>query len=147
MATLSGTLIVNRRAPVRAWLIGDLDKTRDFKNMDEFEDWYRPSFHGDASKKVVSQYLFTDVPLESISDPPRGGSSAPKVAKPGSLSSGPVRSRVVVDGKEYGSVYKAFVGLALPIKAHGKFRADLKRSGSLAFEWGGKKYQFNIIGS
>lgn len=73
----TGSYIVNRLAPVKAWCRGDLDgATRDFKDMSEFERWYSPKLHGPAG--VNSQYLFTDVLVDVLSDP-AGYRSRPRV--------------------------------------------------------------------
>lgn len=147
MASLGGVLIVNRRAPVRAWTCDALDVTRDFANMDEFENWYRPSHHGDANKRVNSQYLFTDVLLDDVSDPPshkaaKGTTKARAVRAPPTNT----KSRVMVDGVEYASVFKAFEALGLPVPKHGKFRKDLKIAGALPFEHDGKTHKFTTTG-
>ena len=137
---------MNRRAPVRAYVRSDLHKTRDFKNMDEFEDWYRPSHHGDHNKCVNAQYLFTDLLVDSIADAPRG--REPKVKGDAPRAPRPVstKSRVIVDGVEHASVYAAFVALGLPIPKHGKFRKELKMSGELVFEHYGKSHNFKVAG-
>ena len=149
MATLSGTLIVNRKAPVTAWLRPDFKETRTFKNMSDFEDWYRPAFHGDAYRLVNSQYLFTDVPLESIDDPPKIVPTALKIKAPRVVGERPTptKSRVTVDGVEYGSTWQAFQKLDLgDASACVKFRKELKIKGTLVFDHKGKKYQFSVMG-
>lgn len=57
-----------------------------------------------------------------------------------------VRHSCVVNGKSYPSVYKAFVALGLPVDAHQKFRAGLKKTAKLkdTFTHKGKKYNFEL---
>jgi hypothetical protein len=54
------------------------------------------------------------------------------------------RDKARVDGKLYGSVYKAFVALHLPVKQHEAFRGDLKHMTRLPFTFNGRSYEFEI---
>lgn len=74
---------------------------------------------------------------------PEGSSSGRGGARPGA-----VRHGCKVDGKgPFGSVYKAFLEMRLDVGKHTKFRADLKNAagGKLAYEEGGKKYNFELV--
>ena len=50
-----------------------------------------------------------------------------------------------VNGKEFTSVYKAFVALSLPIWQHQAFRKALKIAKRLPFNFKGKTYNFVAI--
>jgi hypothetical protein len=52
--------------------------------------------------------------------------------------------KVKVGGKEYGSVFKAFEALKLPIWQHQAFRKVLKLSKRAPFKYGAKTYQFAL---
>jgi hypothetical protein len=54
------------------------------------------------------------------------------------------RDKVRVDGNLYGSVYKAFVALHLPVEQHEAFRGDLKHMTRLPFTLKGRAYEFEI---
>jgi hypothetical protein len=54
------------------------------------------------------------------------------------------RDKVRVDGKLYGSVYKAFVALHLLVEQHEAFRGDLKHMVRLPFTFKGRTYEFEI---
>jgi hypothetical protein len=57
-----------------------------------------------------------------------------------------VKHHVAVgDHGEFRSVADAFMKLKLPMKAHIKFRKELKAAGKLAFEFGDKKFNFKIV--
>jgi len=47
--------------------------------------------------------------------------------------------------EEFTSTRKAFAALGLPDNKHVKFRAELKRAGAMAFEHGGKTYNFVVL--
>lgn len=138
-------LIVNDGAPVRAYLMYKEDQTRNFRNLKEFDDWWRPNFHGgDGKGRVNSQFLYTDVLLDRIDDPPVGKMRAPRADGTGAPR---VHQQVEVGGARYNSVYRAFEALSLSIPAHTKFRAELKRSPTLELTYteAGKSYEFKIV--
>jgi hypothetical protein len=56
-----------------------------------------------------------------------------------------IRNAVKAAGKEYGSVFKAFEDLKLPLGRHQRFRKALKAAGKLTFEDGKKKITFVIV--
>lgn len=137
MSGLSG--VVNHRAPVtcyaRANRIGELaEETRRFSCLSEFMRWYTPRHHGVAS--VRAQYLFTDVLLETLTDPPPrpppGEGRAPAAAR--------TRSGVEVDGEVYRSTWAAFQALNLGDERECvKFRTQLKKAGE--GEFNGKRFK------
>lgn len=55
--------------------------------------------------------------------------------------------KVKVGGKEYTSLYKAFVELGLPIWQHQSFRKVLKQIKRAPFDYKGKKLDFAIVGA
>lgn len=145
MASLGKATIVNEKAPVTVWsremfhlgkvVLSEEEGTRKFRNLAEFRAWYWPPSHGETG--VNSQYLFTDVLVDHIKDASR--SITRKSAGTSGKGGGTTRSRVTVDGVPFGSVFKAFEALGLPIKDHGPFRAKLKKAGKL--EYAGKKFE------
>lgn len=146
MAKIGNHLIVNVDAPVRAYRRGDEGgQTRDFENLAAFERWYSPKAHGET--RVVSHEEFTDVLVDRIDDPSERSSTQALIknaikravtARPTNRAS----AMVDVNGKKYSSVYVAFVELDLPVKAHQKFRKELKKEGTKTFNHGGKKFVF-----
>lgn len=147
-------LIVNERAPVRVYKKYHLEETREFKNMAEFKAWYVPGAHGLVPGGINSQYLFTDILLEWIGNARvarRGGRGIGGLVQGDGTTArvprggGTARSRVDVDGTEHGSVYRAFEALGLPIPAHAKFRAELKREREKVFTHDGKSYKFKVV--
>lgn len=144
LATIN--LIINDGAPVRAYRMNHEEETRNFRNLREFDDWWRPNYHGgDGKGRVNSQFLYTDVLLDRIDDPPAGRRRAPGTRGGGA---GPrKRQQVEVRAIRYNSVYKAFEALGLSIPAHTKFRSELKRSPALAltYQERGEKYEFRIV--
>jgi hypothetical protein len=143
MATLGKSVIINERAPVTAWsreafhlgkMVMSMEEgTRKFRNYEEFSKWYWPPSHGEPG--VNPRYLFTDVLVDHIRDAVKGAS----IRAPRAAGGGSTKSRVTVDGIPYGSVFKAFEALGLPIKDHGPFRAKLKKVGEL--DYAGKKFR------
>lgn len=144
-SSLGNHLIVNERAPVRAYLKDHEERTRDFPNLAAFKAWYVPKYHV-LVPTPNTQYLFTDVLLECIDDPPRRGAARSPRTPGAPRAAGPRRSSVDVDGAPHASVYQAFVALGLPVPAHGKFRAELKRAGEKTFAYAGREYKFKVIG-
>lgn len=57
-----------------------------------------------------------------------------------------VHHGVRVRGKDYGSVFKAFQALKLPISQHQRFRKALKlaKGGKLPYTYEGKRYDFAL---
>jgi len=56
-----------------------------------------------------------------------------------------VKSKVKVDGVEYGSVLKAFIALQLPVNKHIGFRAKLKASGNEVFKHEHVEHNFVLV--
>ncbi len=152
-------LIVNPLAKVRVYkrVIGpwrkeaaDEQETRDFRNLREFDEWWRPNFHGEVSRKdgtgfeVNSQFLFTDILLDRIEDAPARGNIRSLTGK---VSSGPRKhQQVEVGGSTYNSTWAAFQALGIGgVKECVKFRAELKKAMSLTYTYGGKNYEFKIV--
>lgn len=137
--------VVNHRAPVTCYARGDkvggplAKETRQFKCLSEFLKWYVPRHHGAAS--VISRYLFTDVLLETLTDPPQGPAAAV-----GRRAAGPrTRSAVEVDGKQYRSTWAAFQALGLGDERECvKFRTELKHK--LRAEFRGRKFTIVAAG-
>lgn len=148
-------LVVNPRAPVRAWKMENLDETRDFKNLAEFEAWYHPGHHGGLTStgriSVRSQFLYTDVLLDRIDDLPAGRYRSPAQGRARDSSGGDLRPAgkatairkrqgVVVDDVVYNSAWDAFQKLGLGgVKECVKFRTELKRNGTGTY--GGKSFK------
>lgn len=141
-------LVVNPHAPVRAYKRSNLEETRDFKNLAEFEAWFYEDYHGcsiSAGRQAVnSQFLFTDVLVDTLED--AGKLRKERIARAearersGGGGGGNRRAqRVIVDGISYRSVWAAFQALNLGgVKECVKFRTELKAAGS--GEYGGKKF-------
>lgn len=156
MASIGNYLIVNPRAPVRAYLYEKEDTVRDFRNLAEFENFYRPTVHGRIIGQVNSQYLFTDVLLEFTLEDAKskvivGEDGKRKIITPGAgkprAGGGTSKSRVELDGKEYRSVWQAFQELAIGNVAECvKFRGVLKSSGEATYTKDGKAYNFKVVG-
>lgn len=137
MANLRGNLVVNERAPVTAWEKYDLDKTRKFKNLSDFLGWYREDLHGDLKGRVNSQFLYTDVLVNTLRDPPRGyrRGAIPVEAETAKLLRMPGRTRVEVDGVQYNSTWDAFQKLGLGgVKECVRFRRNLKERGEAKYK-------------
>lgn len=148
MANLRGNLVVNERAPVTAWQKYDLDKTRVFNNLAAFLDWYREDLHGDLKGRINTQFLFTDVLVNSLRDPPRGGGyirqrrigEDKETARPARTHGR--HQKVEVDGVVYNSTWDAFQKLGLGgVKECVRFRGELKSNPLGEREFGGRKFK------
>ncbi len=140
---LKEVLIVNPMAPVEAWVRTDVGgKRRKFKNWYEFLAWYDPRHHGEMNMPPNSQEKFTDALVDTLTDSPRkrfvktapgrSDEAAPKRAGP----SGVRRNHaVLMDGREFGSLFKAFSSLGWPDDSKfQRFRKELKAKRELTYE-------------
>lgn len=94
-----------------------------------------------AKKKVVAKKKAAPkVKAKKGADGTRGDASAVAARK--------VHHQVEANGKVYGSVFKAFEALKLPMGSHQGLRAKLKQSGKETFETDtGRKVNFKLVKS
>lgn len=144
-AKLESFLIVNKMAPVEAWVRTDLHgKRRRFANWYEFMRWFDEKHHGVMQLPPLTNERFTDVLVDTLADSPRRRASSPassprpKAERAPGTSPSPGGKRnhgVLMDGKEFGSLFKAFSSLGWPDDSKfQRFRRDLKAKKELTLE-------------
>lgn len=106
------------------------------------EDTPTPKKRAPAKKKVAAKKKGGSKKKASK----RGGK--PGVAPGGgkkAIAARALHHGVIANGKEYGSVFKAFEALKLPLGSHQTFRKKLKADGKATFETEtGKKVNFKL---
>jgi len=145
-------LIVNKMAPVEAWVRTDLEgKRKKFKNWYEFLNWFDEKHHGVIEMPPNSQEKYTDVLVDTLTDSPRvkkvnyrvePGEPTGERAKQPVASKGKRNQGVTMDGKPFTSLFKAFSSLGWPDDSKfQKFRKELKAKLELTYEG----HKFKII--
>lgn len=135
----SEVLVVNKMAPVEAWVRTDLGgKRKKFKSWYDFTAWFDPRYHGHMNLPPNSQEKFTDVLVDTLTDSPRRRakpiSTEPRETK-SSSQAGKRNQGVTLDGKSFPSLAKAFVFLGWELDGKfQRFRKDLKAKLSLTYE-------------
>lgn len=140
MATLP-TLIVNRDAPVSVYEYGGKEVAKyTFKNMDEFEAWYKGEKRTGRFLQANSQDTFTDLMLV-LATPELP--ATPTTRKERVVTRAPrTATSVTVNGASYGSAHAAFTALGLPLGQVGRVRRQLKATGSFVFKHEGNTFTF-----
>jgi hypothetical protein len=136
--------ITNRAAPVKVFEYGGSlgTATHTFKNMDEFEAWYKGERATGRFLGANSHEDFTDIMI-ALATP-----EVPVVAAK-ARSEQPPRtvSAITVNGAAYRSAHAAFTQLMLPFNFISRVRKELKASGVCIVKHDNKEYKFEVVGA
>jgi hypothetical protein len=135
--------IVNPEAQVTVHL-RDPVSIRKFANLAAFEAWYSPKAHYFIG--ALSQEGFTDISIDLTGravDEVRRATLVSMGAKHRNVTPNvPSSARVWATAREHRSVLAAFETLGLNIKAHQKFRRELKVARKLVYKEGAREIAF-----